>query len=258
MALRDNERYYWLKLHRDFFKRHDIRVLEEMPRGKETVLLLLKLMTESVDHGGALRFSDKIPYTEAMLACVTNTEEAVVHDALQILQDLGMAERKEDGTLFLPAVAKLLGSETYAAKRKRDYRQNTDLSDRGGHCLPEIDIDKEIETDTETDTDIEINDSCAEMKLISAPEAIPLVDKTVFEASEEEIEAWQKAFPAVDVRQQLRKMRAWCLANPKLCKTRKGVKRFIVSWLSREQDRGHPGMAVKAQKEPRPFVPTEL
>ena len=56
---------------------------------------------------------------------------------------------------------------------------------------------------------IEINDYCAEMKLISAPEAIPLVDKTVFTASEKEIAEWQKAYPAVDVKQELQEMRAW-------------------------------------------------
>ncbi len=84
------------------------------------------------------------------------------------------------------------------------------------------------------------------------------MDKTVFTASEKEIAEWQKAYPAVDVKQELQEMRAWCLANPRLRKTRKGVKHFIVSWLSREQDRGHPGMAVKPKKERRPFVPTEL
>ena len=33
MAERDKERYFWLKLHRDFFKRHDITILEGMPGG---------------------------------------------------------------------------------------------------------------------------------------------------------------------------------------------------------------------------------
>ena len=67
MAARDKERYYWLKLKRDFFKRHDIRVIEDMPNGKEYVLFYLKLMVEAIDHEGALRFSDTIPYSESML-----------------------------------------------------------------------------------------------------------------------------------------------------------------------------------------------
>ena len=101
------------------------------------------------------------------------------------------------------------------------------------------------------------NTVSAEAGSTASTPAIPLVDKSVFVPSQKEISAWQEAYPAVDVIQQLREMRAWCLANPKLCKTRNGVKRFVVSWLSKEQDKGHPGMAVKA-KPVREFVPSDL
>ena len=67
MAARDKERYFWVKLRRDFFKRHDIRILEKRQNGKELVLLFLKLMAESVDHEGTLRFSEALPYSEEML-----------------------------------------------------------------------------------------------------------------------------------------------------------------------------------------------
>jgi hypothetical protein len=49
---------------------------------------------------------------------------------------------------------------------------------------------------------------------------------------------WSELFPAVDVMQQLRAMRAWLLSNPKKRKTKSGIARFITSWLSRDQDRG--------------------
>ena len=45
-------------------------------------------------------------------------------------------------------------------------------------------------------------------------------------------------YPAVDVIQQLRQMRAWLIANPRKKKTKSGINRFIVTWLSKEQDRG--------------------
>ena len=35
MSKQGDKRYYWLKLKRDFFKRHDIRIIEEMPNGKD-------------------------------------------------------------------------------------------------------------------------------------------------------------------------------------------------------------------------------
>ena len=55
------QKYYWLKLKRDFFKRHDIRIIEAMPNGKDYILFYLKLLCESVDHEGNLRFSEQIP-----------------------------------------------------------------------------------------------------------------------------------------------------------------------------------------------------
>lgn len=53
-----------------------------------------------------------------------------------------------------------------------------------------------------------------------------------------EIDGWSEAYPAVDVLQALRSMRQWCLSNPKKKKTARGVRRFITSWLEREQNKG--------------------
>jgi hypothetical protein len=52
------------------------------------------------------------------------------------------------------------------------------------------------------------------------------------------IEDFQKLYPAVDVRAELRKMRGWSLSHPLKCKTRRGMKAFINGWLSRQQDKG--------------------
>ncbi len=49
-------------------------------------------------------------------------------------------------------------------------------------------------------------------------------------------------YPAVNVPAQLRAMRGWLLGNPTKRKTSRGVMRFVVTWLAREQDRG--GRAV--------------
>lgn len=54
----------------------------------------------------------------------------------------------------------------------------------------------------------------------------------------DEARGWQKDFPGVDVPQQLRSMRSWLEANPTRRKTERGMRRFVVSWLSKAQDRG--------------------
>lgn len=69
---------------------------------------------------------------------------------------------------------------------------------------------------------------------------LPLNDKSFYDVPLEKISIWQQAYPAVDVKQELQKMRAWLDSNPTRCKTRRGITKFINSWLSREQDRGRP------------------
>lgn len=118
MAEKD-KRYYWLKLKRDFFKRHDIQIIESMPNGKDYILFYLKLLCESVDHEGNLRFSEQIPYNEEMLSTITNTNVDVVRSAIKIFSELGMMEVLDDGTYYMAEVNKMLGSETYWAERKR-------------------------------------------------------------------------------------------------------------------------------------------
>lgn len=118
----NDKRYYWLKLKRDFFKRHDIRIIEDMPNGKDYILFYLKLLCESVDHEGGLRFSDEIPYNEEMLATITNTNIDVVRSAIRLFAQLKMMEILDDGTYYMREVNKMLGSETAWAEKKRVYR----------------------------------------------------------------------------------------------------------------------------------------
>ena len=103
------KKYYWLRLKRDFFKRHDIQIIEAMPNGKDYILFYLKLLCESVDHEGCLRFSDAIPYSEQMLSTITNTNIDVVRSAIKVFLELKMMEVMDDGTYYMCEVNKMLG-----------------------------------------------------------------------------------------------------------------------------------------------------
>lgn len=67
---------------------------------------------------------------------------------------------------------------------------------------------------------------------------IPLNDGSMFDITEEFTAEMEKLYPAVDVRQEYRNMIGWCVGNPSRRKTRSGIRRFITSWLGREQDKG--------------------
>ena len=72
-----------------------------------------------------------------------------------------------------------------------------------------------------------------------------LNDKTEWEPEPEDILMWQKLYPNVDVYQELNAMTGWCEASPNRRKTRRGIKRFCNSWLSRAQDKGGSPLAKK-------------
>ena len=119
------KRYYWLKLPKDFFKRHDISFIKSLPNGPEIALFYLELMAESVDHDGELRFSEDIPYTDKMLASVTDTPLEIVEKSMSTLQEFGLIKIDDEGTIIIPKVLKMIGSasDTDEARRQRRCRE---------------------------------------------------------------------------------------------------------------------------------------
>ena len=156
-----DNKFYWLKLKRDFFKRHDIKIIEAMPNGKDYILFYLKLLCESVDHEGNLRFSFEIPYDENMLSIITNTNIDVVRSAIKVFSQLGMMELLDDGTYYMNEVNKMIGSavDNENANRQRRFREKQKelvLQERYESVTKnnesksiEIDKDKEIDNKIE-------------------------------------------------------------------------------------------------------------
>lgn len=69
----------------------------------------------------------------------------------------------------------------------------------------------------------------------------------VYEVTEKEVQKHEEIYPAVDVKQSYRNMVGWCNSvEPHERKTKKGVKRFINSWLRGDQAEA---AAKKSQKQ---------
>lgn len=155
------KKYFWLKLDRNFFKRHDIQIIESMPNGKDYILFYLKLLVESIDHEGSLRFSETIPYDDKMLSVITNTNIDIVRSAIKLFTELNLMEKLDDATIYLTETKKMLGHETEWAKKKREYRLQLQESNEDNartkkdNVRQEIELEKEIEIDKELDKEIE-------------------------------------------------------------------------------------------------------
>lgn len=64
--------------------------------------------------------------------------------------------------------------------------------------------------------------------------------------SDERVDGWSKAYPALDVETELAKAAAWLVANP--AKRKKNYMRFLVNWLSRAQEQGGDRQGAKTWK----------
>ena len=85
-----------------------------------------------------------------------------------------------------------------------------------------------------------INTLCPEPeKPASVPPVITIVlnTKEEFPFYQSDIDQYSELYPAVDVLQEFRKMKGWCMDNPSRRKTKRGIRKFVNSWLSRAQDR---------------------
>ena len=165
----EKKKYYWLKLKRDFFKRHDIRIVESMPNGKDYILFYLKLLLESIDHEGTLRFSETIPYNEQMLSVVTNTNIDTVRSAMKLFIELNMMTVFDDQTIYMNEVDKLIGSasDNDNANRVRRCREKKkqlalqNVTESVTKCNESKSIDKEKDIDTDTEVDAEVDSATA-------------------------------------------------------------------------------------------------
>ena len=146
------KKYYWLKLPCNFFKRHDVVIMRGQPNGDQLVLLYLQLLAESIDHDGLLRYNEKTPYTEAMLATLMGHTEDNVRTLLGHCEDTGLVERMKDGTLCLTKAKDMIGTETTWAEKKRQYRASAGAKEDN---VPAVSGQRPIELEIELEKELE-------------------------------------------------------------------------------------------------------
>lgn len=93
--------------------------------------------------------------------------------------------------------------------------------------------------------------SCSEPLASSVPDvpALILNDNSEWRPSRDDLDGWQRLYVGVDVIRELARMREWCKSNPTKRKTRKGIRRFVQSWLDREQNRPNKYGSGSTQKD---------
>ena len=258
----DNKKYYYLKLKEGFFDSEDMKLLQAMKDGYMYSDILLKLYLRSLRQEGRLMYRDIIPYTPEMVATITNHQVGTVEKAMKILEQMGFIEILDNGAIYMSDIQNFIGQSSSEGDRKRAYRTlinaeksrisgNNDVTNvgtDGGQMSaqmsdkrpPEI-RDKRIENRDKDKKNINIlPQSSGEQTSETAAdvEALILNDGSEWRPTEALFAEYVRLYPNVDVKQQFNVMRGWCISNPKKRKTRRGITRFVNSWLSKEQDKG--------------------
>lgn len=157
------KRYFWLKLHKDFFQRKEIKRLRKIAGGDTYTIIYLKMLLRSIMSEGKLYFDGLEEDFAAEVALDLDESEENVQITITYLLNSGLLEMRSDDEYYLPDTKNSTGCETAVAARVRRHREkqkalqcNTDVTEVKHLCNGEIEIEKEL--DKEKDIEIEHRD----------------------------------------------------------------------------------------------------
>lgn len=161
------KRYFWLKLHKDFFQRKEIKRLRKIAGGDTYTIIYLKMLLRSIMSDGKLYFDGLEDDFASELALDLDENEENVQITIQYLLKSGLLEMCSNEEYYLPDTKDSTGCETAVAGRVRKHRErkkalqcNADVTQVKQLCNGEI--EKELEIDKEIDK--EIDNKCASTK----------------------------------------------------------------------------------------------
>lgn len=176
------KRYFWLKLHKDFFQRKEIKRLRKIAGGDTYTIIYLKMLLRSIMSEGKLYFDGLEDDFAAEVALDLDESEENVQITITYLLNSGLLEMRSDDEYYLPDTKNSTGCETAVAARVRRHREkqkalqcNTDVTQVKHLCNGEIEKEKEKDIEIEhRDRDITIS-TTRENKEIENSQSLPPV-----------------------------------------------------------------------------------
>lgn len=124
------KRYYWLRLHKDFFQKKEIKRLRRVAGGDTYTIIYLKMLLRSIIDGGKLYFDGYEETFVSELALDIDEDEQNVQITVNYLLKNGLLIECENDEYYLPEANNNTGSETAAASRMRKLRDKS----KGSEC----------------------------------------------------------------------------------------------------------------------------
>lgn len=121
----DLKRYYWFRLHKDFFQKKEIKRLRRVAGGDTYTVIYLKMLLRSIADGGKLYFDGYEETFVSELALDIDEDEQNVQITVNYLLKNGLLLECEADEYYLPEASNNTGSETAAASRMRKLRNKS-------------------------------------------------------------------------------------------------------------------------------------
>ena len=110
-------RYYWIKIHDNFFERMEIKKLRKMPGGDTLTIIYLKLLILTRNSDGKIKFEGIESSLSKELALQINEEEASIELTLHALKMMKLLEEYE-GDIALTEHSKVTGANPLEIEKK--------------------------------------------------------------------------------------------------------------------------------------------
>ena len=157
----------WIKITTDIFDDEKILLIESLPDSYAIITVWFKLLclAGKMNNSGVFIMSNRVAYTDKMLATIFRMKETTVTMALQTFEQFGMIEII-DGVITIPnwgkhqSLDQLESKKEYMRNYMQEYRAKQKLltskpngksNSKSNVSEADKDIDKELDTDIEID-----------------------------------------------------------------------------------------------------------
>lgn len=159
-----------------------------------------------------LKKSQRLDFYEAIFELALNGENKALSGVVQGMFALVQPQIEANNKRYQN------GCKPKAKRKQNASKSGANNNDNVNDNVNENDKEKEIDKEKESFSQVVLT-----MMLDTGDE---------YEITESMLKEWQQLHPKVNVLEEMQKMKAWLYANPNKRKTRRGMKRFINSWLS--------------------------
>jgi predicted phage replisome organizer len=263
----------WIKITTDIFDDEKILLIESLPSADSIIVIWFKLLTLAgkQNNDGVFMMSNRIAYTDEMLASIFRREINTVRFALRTFEQYGMIELI-DNVITIPNWGKHQTLDAYEKKKKRDRERiarkraeqrlrieapaamSPDVSpDMSPDKSPDVAFsDRDRDIDKEGEEEREIADADAP----ASPPPSPTKKKPVKHKhgeynnvllTDEELDKLKETFP--DWKERIDRLSGYIASTGKAYKSHYAT---IRNWAKKDQEKG--GQARGSNQNMRPGV----